>query len=74
MLNPPPHEPGVLPQWLAEQKANLIIAGGMGSRAQSLFTQNGIQVLTGAPAGTPEELVQAYLNGSLAPGDNVCDH
>jgi Mrp family chromosome partitioning ATPase/predicted Fe-Mo cluster-binding NifX family protein len=74
MLNPPPHEPGVLPQWLAEQKANLIIAGGMGSRAQSLFTQNGIRVLTGAPAGTPEELVQAYLNGSLVTGDNVCDH
>ncbi|MFP4258379.1 MAG: iron-sulfur cluster carrier protein MrpORP [Desulfovermiculus sp.] len=74
MLTPPPHEPGVLPQWLAEQKANLVIAGGMGSRAQSLFTQNGIQVLTGAPAGTPEELVQAYLNGSLITGNNVCDH
>ena len=74
MLTPPPHEPGVLPQWLAEQKTNLVIAGGMGSRAQSLFTQNGIQVLTGAPAKTPEELVQSYLNGSLTTGDNVCDH
>ena len=41
MLTPPPHEPGVLPRWLHEQGANVIIAGGMGQRAQSLFTENG---------------------------------
>ena len=27
---PPPHEPGVLPQWLHELGANVIITGGMG--------------------------------------------
>jgi hypothetical protein len=27
---PPPHEPGVLPKWLAELGTDLIIAGGMG--------------------------------------------
>jgi ATP-binding protein involved in chromosome partitioning len=33
-LLPPAHEPGVLPKWLSEQKADVIIAGGMGQRAQ----------------------------------------
>lgn len=73
-LTPPPHEPGVLPKWLAEQKTHLVIAGGMGSRAQSLFTQQGIQVLVGAPALKPQELVRAYLDGKLHTGENICDH
>jgi ATP-binding protein involved in chromosome partitioning len=71
---PPPHAPGVLPQWLGQQKVNVVIAGGMGSRAQSLFAENGIQVVTGAAAGSPEEVAAAYLNGTLQPGANICDH
>jgi len=74
MLTPPPHEPGVLPRWLHEQGANLIIAGGMGSRAQSLFAENGITVVVGASEGTPEALAKQYLDGTLASGANVCDH
>lgn len=74
MLTPPPHEPGVLPAWLHEQGASVIIAGGMGGRAQGLFAQNGIRVLVGAPAETPEVLVNAYLSGTLETGANVCDH
>ena len=71
---PPPHEPGVLPRWLHEQGTNVIIAGGMGARALELFAQNGIKVLTGAPALTPEELVKQYLDSALLTGANVCDH
>ena len=74
MLTPPPHEPGVLPRWLREQEATVIIAEGMGRRAQELFARNGITVLVGAPAETPEQLVFAYLNGTLQAGDNICDH
>jgi ATP-binding protein involved in chromosome partitioning len=74
LLTPPPHEPGLLPQWLHEQGADTVIAGGMGQRAQQLFAQSGIQVLVGAPAGTPEELVSGYLAGTLKPGQNACDH
>ncbi len=74
LLTPPPHEPGVLPKWLSEQQATMVIAGGMGSRAQSLFTEYGIQVVTGASAGTPEDVVQAYLEGTLVTGENICDH
>jgi ATP-binding protein involved in chromosome partitioning len=73
-LTAPPHEPGLLPRWLAERGAQLIIAGGMGGRAQGLFAQNGIQVVVGAPAETPDVLVAAYLGGTLKSGENVCDH
>jgi predicted Fe-Mo cluster-binding NifX family protein len=70
----PPHQPGLLPAWLAERGANVIIAGGMGQRAQGLFAERGIEVVVGAPAETPERLVGDYLAGTLQSGDNVCDH
>ncbi len=70
----PGHQPGQLPRWLAEQGANLIIAGGMGSRAQGLFEQSGIRVAIGAPSEEPEKVVQAYLDGTLQTGGNICDH
>jgi predicted Fe-Mo cluster-binding NifX family protein len=71
---PPPHEPGVLPQWLHEIGANLIIAGGMGQRAQDLFAQNRIEVVIGVTGGSPEEIVRAYFCRSLVTGQNPCDH
>ncbi|MEO0077426.1 MAG: NifB/NifX family molybdenum-iron cluster-binding protein [candidate division WOR-3 bacterium] len=74
LLVPPPHEPGVLPRWLHEQGANVIIAGGMGNRAQQLFVQNGIKVVVGAPAEQPEKLVADYVAGTLRTGSNLCDH
>lgn len=74
ILTPPPHEPGVLPRWLHEQGVHVIIAGGMGSRAQALFVENGIKVMIGAPSESPEDLVAAYLAGTLQTGANVCDH
>ena len=73
-LEPPPHEPGVLPRWLHEQGVGTVIAGGMGMRAQQIFAQYDIAVVTGAPAGEPTEVVQQWLAGQLATGDNVCDH
>ncbi|MBU2497649.1 MAG: P-loop NTPase [Proteobacteria bacterium] len=74
MHTPPPHEPGVLPRWLHDLGAQVIIAGGMGSRAQQLFVENGIKVITGAPMDPPESLVNQYLAGFLVTGENVCDH
>ena len=74
ILVPPPHEPGVLPKWLGELCANVIIAGGMGGRALELFEQNGIKVVTGAPSLEPEVLIKSYLDNTLKAGENVCDH
>ncbi len=71
---PPPHEPGLLPKWIGEKGVNLVIAGGMGERAQNLFHEQGIQVLTGAPANSPEDLVRNFFAGTLRLGINACDH
>jgi predicted Fe-Mo cluster-binding NifX family protein len=71
---PPPHEPGVLPAWLAEQGVEMVITGGMGMRAQNTFTQNRIKVVVGAMGSDPQKVVLDYMQGSLAVGDNVCDH
>jgi predicted Fe-Mo cluster-binding NifX family protein len=73
-LVPPPHEPGVLPKWLHDLGADVIIAGGMGARALDLFTQNDIKVIVGASALAPEALVKQYLDNTLQTGGNVCDH
>lgn len=73
-LDAPPHEPGLLPRWLAERDVNLVIAGGMGERAQSLFLQNNIRLVIGCPADVPENLVKLYLEGKLESGENLCDH
>lgn len=71
-LEPPPHEPGILPKWLGQQGTNVVIAGGMGRRAIDLFNQAGITVITGAPSEAPETLVKHYLNNTLVMGENLC--
>jgi len=73
-VSPPTHAPGVLPKWLHENNVSVIIAGGMGQRAQQLFIQNDIKVVVGASSNSPEELVSAYLENTLETGDNICDH
>jgi predicted Fe-Mo cluster-binding NifX family protein len=74
MLAPPSHAPGALPKWLSGLHAELVIAGGIGQRAQQLFRQHNIDVVVGAPDSSPEELVTQYLTGRLQGGQNICDH
>jgi ATP-binding protein involved in chromosome partitioning len=73
-VDAPPHEPGLLPNWLHEKGVTLVIAGGMGMRAQQLFEQAGVKVIVGASSAEPESVVRDYLSGRLVTGDNVCDH
>jgi len=58
--------------WLAEQGANLVIAGGMGGRPLNIFAENGITVITGCPELDIKEIVQDYLEDKLVEGENVC--
>jgi len=73
-VDSPPHQPGLLPGWLAGRGVNLVIAGGMGIRAQQLFAEAGVKVIVGAPSADPESVVIDYLSGNLVTGANVCDH
>ncbi|MFO8006450.1 MAG: NifB/NifX family molybdenum-iron cluster-binding protein [Candidatus Brocadiia bacterium] len=73
-LSAPAHEPGLLPRWLREHGADLVIAGGMGRRAQDLFARSGVEVVVGAPAEQPRAIVESYLSDRLQTGENICDH
>lgn len=73
-IEAPAHEPGLLPRWLGEKEVNIIIAGGMGQRAQQLFADRGIEVIVGAPAAPIDTIVTDYLAGKLTTGINLCDH
>ena len=74
VLAAPPHQPGVLPGWVAEHGADIVITGGVGPRALQLFAQHGVHVVTGAPQAGAAQLAEAYARGELASGGNVCDH
>jgi len=73
-VTPPPHEPGLLPAWLAEKGVTDVIAGGMGQRAVHLFKAQNIQVDVGAQQKTPKELVSDWLQHALVTSKNTCDH
>lgn len=72
-VDPPAHEPGVYPRFLAEMGVSTIIAGGMGQRALDLFGQNNIEVFMGVNSEIPALLVDNYYSNQLETGDNLCD-
>nr|WP_321356962.1 NifB/NifX family molybdenum-iron cluster-binding protein [uncultured Draconibacterium sp.] len=71
---PPPHEPGVLPKWLAEKGVTDVLAGGMGHKAIQIFNYNNVNVFVGAPQLSATELVQGYLQETIEFTANYCDH
>ena len=73
-LVPPPHEPGVIPNWLAQQGATVVLVGGMGERAQDILQSRGVAVVCGVQSDKPLEIVDLYLKRNLKVGDNACNH
>uniref|UniRef100_UPI0032163772 NifB/NifX family molybdenum-iron cluster-binding protein n=1 Tax=uncultured Draconibacterium sp. TaxID=1573823 RepID=UPI0032163772 len=71
---PPPHEPGVLPKWLAEKGATDVLAGGMGHKAIQIFNYNNVNVFVGAPKLPAQELATGFLEKSIEFSANYCDH
>lgn len=73
-ISAPPHAPGLFPRWLRELGADVVIAGGIGRRALSLFAEQGIAVRAGQSGATVEELAEAYLNDELLTAPDGCSH
>ncbi len=73
-LTPPAHEPGSHPKFLNEHGVTVVIAGGMGMRAQELMAENGIKSYVGVCHQPLSDLVAQYVKGELEAGDNLCDH
>ena len=73
-IDAPPHEPGLLPKFLAEKGVTDVLAGGMGNRAIQIFNQHKVNVFVGAPKLEPNEIVEGFLNENLEFSANYCDH
>jgi len=73
-LPAPPHQPGLLPGWLAQYDVQVVIVSGIGQRAIDLFNEVNIIVHPGAPELPPDELVRAYLDDSLQTSANSCSN
>lgn len=71
VIQNPGHHPGYLPRFLHEKGVEYIIAGGMGQRAQILFSQNGIKTIMGI-TGKIEEVLNRICNGTLKGGESLC--
>ena len=58
------HQPGQVPQFIHDQKADVMLSGGMGGQAIQFFKQFGIEAATGA-AGTVRTTLEKYFGGKL---------
>jgi predicted Fe-Mo cluster-binding NifX family protein len=58
------HEPGMVPEFIRNQSAEVMISGGMGPRAIAFFEDFDIATATGA-SGTARETLERYLAGAL---------
>jgi predicted Fe-Mo cluster-binding NifX family protein len=59
------HQPGMVPGFIHNQSADVMISGGMGRRAIAFFQEYGIDIATGA-TGTVKTAIGNYLRGKLS--------
>lgn len=72
IIDNPGHHPGFLPQFLQKQGVEVIIAGGMGQRAQELFNQAGIKAMMGI-SGKVDDIASKAAAGKLEGGESLCN-
>jgi predicted Fe-Mo cluster-binding NifX family protein len=73
-LTPPPHAPGVIPDWISKNGVTDVIVGGIGQRAIDIFNNKNVNVYVGAPSKKSEAIIKDFLNGTLETQANMCDH
>lgn len=58
--------------WIAQEGANVILAGGMGMRPMMIFEQNGVKVVPGCPELPVKDVIEGFLAGKIERGENSC--
>ena len=71
VLPNPGHSVGSIPQFVNQQGAKYMIAGGMGRRAEAFFNQYGIEVIVGV-TGRIDDVIKKILDGTLEGGESLC--
>lgn len=72
-VDTPGHQPGMLPRFLNERGVDIVIAGGMGPKAQNLFSALNIQPVIGI-CGNVDDVIRDFVNGTLEGGESLCNH
>jgi predicted Fe-Mo cluster-binding NifX family protein len=67
------HAPGRVPSFVHGQRADAILAGGMGRRAMAMFAEMGIEPVSGV-TGTVGPAIDAFLAGTLTGGAPCAEH
>ncbi len=72
IITNPGHHPGFLPKFFSEMGVEIVIAGGAGQRAITLFQEKNIRLLVGI-SGTIDEIVDKLVKGVLKGGESFCN-
>ncbi|MCD6310947.1 MAG: NifB/NifX family molybdenum-iron cluster-binding protein [Elusimicrobia bacterium] len=72
VIKNPGHNPGALPEYFGNMKADCIIAGGMGQMALGLFAAKKIKPVVGI-SGTVNEVIEKLKSGTLEGAESLCD-
>ena len=67
----PGHQPGFIPEFLRKRGVDCVVAGGMGPRAEGMFTQAGIRTIVGV-SGPVDEIIDKIVEGILEGGESLC--
>jgi predicted Fe-Mo cluster-binding NifX family protein len=59
------HQPGMVPEFIHQQGADVMISGGMGHKAIGFFEQFGIEPRTGA-SGSAKDTLEHYFGGEIS--------
>jgi predicted Fe-Mo cluster-binding NifX family protein len=71
VLPNPGHTVGSIPNFVHQEGANYMIAGGMGHRAQTFFNEYGIEVIIGV-SGSIDDVIKKIIDGTLEGGESLC--
>ena len=72
IIKNPGHATGFLPKYFKEQGVSCVIAGGVGFRAQELFEQFRIKLITGIQ-GEITKVINLFIKGNLEQGKDLCN-
>lgn len=74
-LFPPPSQGAdILPTWLSDLGCTDFFVAGMNVNAQETFRRHGVQVTSGVPSDTPDNIVDKCLCGQLIITGCISDH
>lgn len=71
IIKNPGHKTGYLPRFFKEQGVKYVITGGIGFKAQQLFKEFNIEIITGVQ-GKIDEVINSFIKKELTKAANIC--